>query len=193
MSKLKMLTILETLFIPDWNTTAQVCEEGVIYIALQQGRYYTKEEFLNSDMCNGMISDFKNNRLNLFNEVEEYYIQKYIGFNDKVIESKYFTQSMFLGDVEKKVEAILSNDRNSFLSIKEAPKTKLNNLFIEALKRAGYIFKSIDEVESFIKNRCKAVKSLMSNTTTYYVDEKPFLHEEHDRSSSKWFLIDKPR
>ena len=64
-SKLKLI---ETIFLPNWNTTAIICEGGKIYIQLTKGRYYTKEQ-VRTDLGTGWNDKFYNDREQLFDEM----------------------------------------------------------------------------------------------------------------------------
>ena len=72
-SKLK---VIETVFLPNWNTTAIICEGGKIYIQLTQGRYYIKEQ-VRTDLGTGWNDKFYNDREQLFDEIYNYYSEHY--------------------------------------------------------------------------------------------------------------------
>jgi len=70
---LNKLKILETLFLPEWNTTAHICEGGLIYVQLIAGRYYTKYQYVQDEIFLQFNSSFHEPRLKLFDELQEYY------------------------------------------------------------------------------------------------------------------------
>lgn len=53
-------------------------------------------------------------------------------------------------------------------------KIKLENYFIEGLKRKGFEFNSQNELESFIKDRCRCADDTGLKERVYYVDNVPF-------------------
>ena len=69
--------VLEIVYLPDWNTHAYICEDGKIYLQLIVGRCFTKEEFLSQEWLSSHNEEFKNSRLKVFDELEEYYKTNY--------------------------------------------------------------------------------------------------------------------
>jgi hypothetical protein len=64
---------------------------------------------------------------------------------------------------------LIDNIYNDFIQ-------QTNNIFIEALKRHGYIFNNKEELNIFISNNCEAiVNNSIDQFTTYYVKGVPFL------------------
>jgi len=56
--------------------------------------------------------------------------------------------------------------------------TKLENLFLESLKRKGFEFTNKDEFIAFIKERCRCEENIDLKERVYFVDETPcFLHK----------------
>ena len=70
-------SVLEIVYIEEYNTHAYVCENGDIYIQLMMGRCFNRQQFLDSPMYKNNNDKYKNERLNLYDCLEEYFILKY--------------------------------------------------------------------------------------------------------------------
>jgi len=69
--------VLEIVYIPSFSTHAYICEGGEIYIQLQLGKCYTRNEFLNSESFKFLNVKSMQTRLSLFDELSKYYSNKY--------------------------------------------------------------------------------------------------------------------
>ena len=63
------------IFLPDWNTNAYFCKDGSIYVQLIQGRYFTKDSWKAEIRGQEHTRAFINNRVELFNELERYFLK----------------------------------------------------------------------------------------------------------------------
>ena len=66
---------------------------------------------------------------------------------------------------------------------------KLENYFIEGLKRKGFEFKHKIELESFIKERCTCDDNIDLKEKVYYVDNIPFFLHRYEIEPFKMPLI----
>lgn len=66
---------------------------------------------------------------------------------------------------------------------------KLENHFIEGLKRKGFEFKHEIELESFIKERCRAEDNIDLKEKVYYVDNIPFFLHNYNTDPIEMPLI----
>jgi len=57
---------------------------------------------------------------------------------------------------------------------------KMEELFIEGLKRKGFEFENKIELANFIVNRCRQECSYDNKKITYYVDDIPFFFWNHE-------------
>jgi DNA-binding winged helix-turn-helix (wHTH) protein len=57
-----------------------------------------------------------------------------------------------------------------------------NQVFIEGLKRKGYLFDSSKKIEQFAASRCSKQENQLENCTTYLVDNQPFLIHSHQQT-----------
>jgi len=73
-----MKKIIETVFIPSWNTIAIICEGGEIYIEFIRGIFFTKDEVRTKKLGLGYNEEFYRDREELFDEVDDYYRSRYI-------------------------------------------------------------------------------------------------------------------
>jgi hypothetical protein len=51
---------------------------------------------------------------------------------------------------------------------------KLEDFIIEGLKRKGFEFENVIDLENFIKERCKTEDNIQKEQKTYFVDNVPF-------------------
>lgn len=65
--------VLKIVYLPEWNTHAYICHDGSIYVQLMLGHCFTKDEYLNSDLVPSFNKEFVDERLKMFEELEEYY------------------------------------------------------------------------------------------------------------------------
>lgn len=59
--------------------------------------------------------------------------------------------------------------------IHESLKDELDSYFIKGLKRKGFFFNNVLELETFIKERCRCVDNFYLKQRIYYVDDIQFL------------------
>ena len=57
---------------------------------------------------------------------------------------------------------------------------KLDNIIVEGLKLKGFKFKNKNELETFIKTRCRRTDNIKLKEHIYYVDNIPFLLHNYE-------------
>ena len=68
----------------------------------------------------------------------------------------------------------MSIEENMTSLIADRLKTEIENLFIEGLKRKGFEFENMIELENFIKSNCKYEDKTDIKQRTYFVNNIPF-------------------
>tara|TARA_R110002020_G_scaffold7277_1_gene30746 strand:+ start:112 stop:393 length:282 start_codon:yes stop_codon:yes gene_type:complete len=70
------LKLIETIFLPNWNTTAIICEGGNVYVELMKGKYISKGQ-VRTDLGEGWNERFYKIREQIFDELHDYYKENY--------------------------------------------------------------------------------------------------------------------
>jgi hypothetical protein len=55
------------------------------------------------------------------------------------------------------------------------------NIIIQGLKNKGFEFKNKNELENFIKTRCRKEDYLLKKQAIYFVDDAPFLSHNYEQ------------
>ncbi len=69
--------VIEILFLPKWSTHAYICKDGDIWVQLQLGKCYNRQKFVDDPSFESYNEKFIQLRLDLFDELDEYYKTKY--------------------------------------------------------------------------------------------------------------------
>tara|TARA_R110002051_G_scaffold225830_1_gene288717 strand:- start:98 stop:346 length:249 start_codon:yes stop_codon:yes gene_type:complete len=70
-------TVLETVFIKYYNTTAVICHNKCVYIKLRSDKMYSLQDILNEK---GFDEEMRRARVELYHQIELYATEKYGDF-----------------------------------------------------------------------------------------------------------------